>query len=100
MRRITQLQCEQVWLIHRSRLPKLIPAVKASKSCKNPETNCDEKGEGCSMNGRQKQTKNNIENMKILIKFALAVAILTTTFAAQAGWVSGYYRSSGTFVAP
>jgi hypothetical protein len=54
------------------------------------------------MNGRQNQQKNkqNAKNMKTLIKFALAAAILATTFAAQAGWVSGYYRSSGTFVAP
>jgi len=38
--------------------------------------------------------------MKTLIKFVLAAAILVTALAAQAGWVSGYYRSSGTFVAP
>ena len=38
--------------------------------------------------------------MKTLTKFVLTAAILATTFAAQAGWVSGYYRSSGTYVAP
>ena len=38
--------------------------------------------------------------MKALIKFALAVAILATTLTTQAGWVNGYYRSSGTYVAP
>jgi hypothetical protein len=38
--------------------------------------------------------------MKALIKFVLAVAILATTFTANAGWVNGYYRSNGTYVAP
>ena len=38
--------------------------------------------------------------MKILTKLALAAVILTSTFAAQAGWVSGYSRSNGTYVAP
>ncbi len=38
--------------------------------------------------------------MKILIKFALAAVMLITTLTAQAGWVSGYYRSNGTYVAP
>ena len=38
--------------------------------------------------------------MKALIKFALAAVMLITTLTAQAGWVSGYYRSSGTYVAP
>jgi hypothetical protein len=38
--------------------------------------------------------------MKTLIKLALAAAILCSTFAAQAGWVSGYTRSNGTYVAP
>ena len=38
--------------------------------------------------------------MKILTKLALAAVILCSTFAAQAGWVSGYTRSNGTFVAP
>jgi len=54
------------------------------------------------MHGRHNQQKNkkNVKNMKTLIKFVLAVAILATTFAAQAGWVSGYYRSTGTYVAP
>lgn len=38
--------------------------------------------------------------MKILTKLALAAVILTSTFAAQAGWVSGHVRSNGTYVAP
>jgi Flp pilus assembly pilin Flp len=38
--------------------------------------------------------------MKTLIKFALAAVMLITTLTAQAGWVSGYYRSNGTYVAP
>ena len=38
--------------------------------------------------------------MKTLTKLALAAAILTTTFAAQAGGVRGYTRSNGTYVAP
>jgi len=38
--------------------------------------------------------------MKILTKFALAAVMLITTLTAQAGWVSGYYRSNGTYVAP
>ena len=38
--------------------------------------------------------------MKTLTKFALAAVMLITTLTAQAGWVSGYYRSNGTYVAP
>jgi hypothetical protein len=38
--------------------------------------------------------------MKTLTKLVLAAVMFATTFAAQAGWVSGYYRSSGTYVAP
>jgi len=38
--------------------------------------------------------------MKTLTKFALAAVMLITTLTAQAGWVSGHYRSSGTYVAP
>ena len=38
--------------------------------------------------------------MKALTKFALAAVMLITTLTAQAGGVSGYYRSSGTYVAP
>jgi hypothetical protein len=38
--------------------------------------------------------------MKTLTKFALAAAMLITTLTAQAGGVRGYYRSSGTYVAP
>jgi hypothetical protein len=38
--------------------------------------------------------------MKTLIKFALAAMMLITTLTAQAGTVSGHYRSNGTYVAP
>jgi hypothetical protein len=38
--------------------------------------------------------------MKTLKKLALAAMILCSAFAAQAGWVSGYTRSNGTYVAP
>jgi hypothetical protein len=38
--------------------------------------------------------------MKSLMKLVLAAAIFCSALAAQAGWVSGYYRSSGTYVAP
>src|SRR5512136_293989 len=38
--------------------------------------------------------------MKTLTKFGLATLMLITTLTAQAGWVSGYYRSNGTYVAP
>lgn len=38
--------------------------------------------------------------MKTLIKLALAAVILCSTFAAQAGRVSGYTRNNGTYVAP
>ena len=38
--------------------------------------------------------------MKTLSKLALAALFLTTTVAAQADWVSGHFRSSGTYVAP
>jgi hypothetical protein len=38
--------------------------------------------------------------MKIITKLIIAAAIVITSFAAQAGWVSGYYRNNGTFVAP
>ena len=38
--------------------------------------------------------------MQILRKIALAAMLLITTLTAQAGGVRGYYRSSGTYVAP
>src|SRR5438552_19169123 len=38
--------------------------------------------------------------MKILSKLTLAAVFLTTTIAAQADWVSGHFRSNGTYVAP
>jgi len=38
--------------------------------------------------------------MKILTKLALAIAILTSTSAAQAEVVSGHFRTNGTFVMP
>jgi hypothetical protein len=41
-----------------------------------------------------------IKIMKSLMKLVLAAAIFCTTLAAQAGSVSGYYRSNGTYIAP
>jgi len=38
--------------------------------------------------------------MKTLSKLTLAVAVLTTTLAAQADQVKGHFRSNGTYVAP
>ncbi|MHB8523897.1 MAG: hypothetical protein ACYDH9_24500 [Limisphaerales bacterium] len=38
--------------------------------------------------------------MKTLIKFVLATAITITSFVAQAGGISGHFRSNGTYVAP
>jgi hypothetical protein len=38
--------------------------------------------------------------MKTLIKLALAAVVLCSTFTTQAGWVSGYTRSNGTYVMP
>jgi hypothetical protein len=38
--------------------------------------------------------------MKTLTKIAIIAAVLTTTAAARAEWVNGYYRSSGSYVAP
>ncbi len=38
--------------------------------------------------------------MKTLTKLALAAMMFITTLTAQAGWVSGHYRSNGTYVAP
>jgi len=38
--------------------------------------------------------------MKTLSKLALAASILASTCVAQAEWVSGYVRSSGTYVQP
>ena len=38
--------------------------------------------------------------MKTLTKLALAAVLLTTAVAAQAQWVGGHYRSSGTYVTP
>jgi hypothetical protein len=38
--------------------------------------------------------------MKTLSKLALAALILASTCAANAEWVSGYVRSSGTYVQP
>src|SRR6266404_3348964 len=43
---------------------------------------------------------NKNKNMKTLSKLALAALFLTTTVAAQADWVSGHFRTSGTYVAP
>ena len=38
--------------------------------------------------------------MQTLRKLALAAMMFITTLTAQAGWVSGHYRSSGTYIAP
>ena len=38
--------------------------------------------------------------MKTLTKLALTAVLLTTAVAAQAQWVNGYTRSSGTYVTP
>jgi hypothetical protein len=38
--------------------------------------------------------------MKTLIKLTLAAVLFASTLVAQAGWVSGYTRSNGTYVAP
>lgn len=38
--------------------------------------------------------------MKILTKLALASVILIAATSAQAEWVSGHFRSNGTYVAP
>ena len=43
---------------------------------------------------------NSYETMKTQTKLALAAILLTTTVAAHADWVNGYYRGSGTYVAP
>ena len=36
--------------------------------------------------------------MKILTKLALAAVLFTTAVSAQAEWVSGHFRSNGTYV--
>ncbi len=38
--------------------------------------------------------------MKTLTKLALAALLLTSTVAAQADWVQGYFRANGTYVTP
>lgn len=38
--------------------------------------------------------------MKHLTKLVVAAVFLTTALVAQAGWVNGYYRNSGTYVTP
>ena len=43
---------------------------------------------------------NRKQTMKTLTKLALAALMLTTAFAAQADWVSGYTRRDGTYVMP
>ena len=42
--------------------------------------------------------RHSTRAMKTLTKLALAAAILASTCAANAQWVSGYLRSSGTYV--
>jgi hypothetical protein len=44
--------------------------------------------------------KQQIKNMKMLTKLALAAVILTTAVAAQAGTARGHFRNNGTYVAP
>src|SRR5258707_11158240 len=44
------------------------------------------------------RTKHQI--MKALIKLACMAALLITTTVTRADWVSGHYRSNGTYVAP
>jgi hypothetical protein len=41
----------------------------------------------------------NINSMKILTELALAITIFTTSVAPHAEWVSGHFRSNGTYVA-
>src|SRR3989441_4907679 len=43
---------------------------------------------------------NRKQTMKTLTKLALAAVMLTSACAAQADWVSGHFRSNGTYVAP
>src|SRR6266516_397803 len=43
---------------------------------------------------------NRKQTMKTLAKLALAAVMSTSTCAAQADWVSGYFRRNGTYVAP
>jgi hypothetical protein len=38
--------------------------------------------------------------MKSLIKIVFSMVIFSFALATQAGWVNGYYRSGGTYVAP
>ncbi|SRR5260370_40778276 len=54
---------------------------------------------GTALTNGPKQ-KIKIKTMKILAKLVLAAVLFTTTLAAQAGWVTGDYRSNGTYVAP
>jgi hypothetical protein len=44
--------------------------------------------------------KERNKNMKTLTKLAVAIAILTSAAAAQAGTVSGHFRNNGTYVMP
>lgn len=48
----------------------------------------------------ERRTFTNGKNMKTLFKAILTTVFLCSTFAAQARWVSGYYRSNGSYVAP
>jgi len=44
--------------------------------------------------------QTTVNNMKTLKKIVLAFLTLTTAATTHAGWVSGYHRSNGTYVAP
>jgi hypothetical protein len=50
-----------------------------------------------TLTNRFKQTRNH---MKTLKKLALAALMLITAISAQAEWVSGHFRSNGTYVSP
>ena len=50
--------------------------------------------------GTEKRPSTTKNKMKPLSKIALIAAVLTAAVAAQAEWVSGHFRSSGTYVAP
>ena len=90
-----------------------VRVIRGQKSiCKKPTAICDGVSEGCfgcvnikraasAAGTGEPASKLKTKNyMKTLVKFVLAAAITITGFAAQAGWVSAYYRSNGTYVAP
>lgn len=48
----------------------------------------------------QQKAFKKTKTMKIVTQIALIATVLTTAVAAQAEWVSGHFRSNGTYVAP